>query len=185
MQSKICIVCGKEFFKTPNLSQRAWELSRKYCSIPCRVKDLPMPKRKTPYPSGADHPSWKGDKVGYFALHAWVNKVKGRANHCGNPNCQTKSPKKFEWSNISGEYKRDIDDYESLCTWCHRKKDLNGKIPWNKGKHTGNFGNGFKKGNVPWNKGRRGVQVAWNKGIPNSGFKKGYVPWNKKCSVLY
>ena len=26
----------------------------------------------------------------------------------------------------------------------------------------------FKKGNKPWNKGKKGLQTAWNKGIPRS-----------------
>lgn len=187
MQSKACFFCRKVFFKTSNLSQKAWETTRKFCSCSCRAKGLPSPKKGKKYPhlSGKNHPSWKGDEVGYMGLHSWISRHKGKALVCENVNCQTENPKKFEWSNISGEYKRDVNDFESLCSWCHRKKDLSGKIPWNKGKkglqvawnkgitgkNSHSFGNthGFKKGHV-----------SWNKGIPNSGFKKGYIPWNKK-----
>ena len=64
---------------------------------------------------------WKGDKVGYAALHDWVYKVKGRpikCEHCG------KTKKRFYWANKSQKYKRDIDDWLSLCASCHRKYDL-------------------------------------------------------------
>ena len=36
-------------------------------------------------------------------------------------------------------------------------------IPWNKGKHPGNFGNGFKKNNIPWNKGGKFSQISGKK----------------------
>lgn len=44
-----------------------------------------------------------------------------------------------------------------------------------------------KVGSIPWNKGKKGLQVAWNKGIPCSEETKhkisetlkGNIPWNK------
>lgn len=126
---------------------------------------------------GERHSMWSGDSVGYGALHSWISRNKGKANHCENKDCLSRNPKKFEWSNISGEYKRDINDYESLCIKCHRKKDL-GKIPpWNKGKklHYSVWNKGKKTGLVP--------KTAWKKGQTPEGsklFKKGHKPWNKK-----
>ena len=48
-------------------------------------------------------------------------------------------------------------------------------------------GKPFKKGNTPWNKDKKGLQVAWNKGLTkenfpqlsNSGTKKGSISWKK------
>ena len=35
--------------------------------------------------------------------------------------------------------------------------------PWNKGKHTGNYGNGFQTGNIPWNKDKEYLAVRGEK----------------------
>lgn len=84
---------------------------------------------------GDKNPEWKGDKVGYFALHNWISRQLGKANHCDNRNCiyprynsrkvLLKAPKRFEWSNISGLYKRDLSDWQQLCPSCHQKYDRN------------------------------------------------------------
>ena len=69
--------------------------------------------------------NWKGDKVGYSGLHAWVRKELGKPNHCAY--CQTTTAKKYEWANISHSYKRELSDWIRLCVSCHRLYD-NGKI---------------------------------------------------------
>ena len=58
---------------------------------------------------------------GYSATHYWVYRYYGKANHCVE--C-TKPSKRFEWANISGEYKRDISDWMQMCTSCHKKFDF-------------------------------------------------------------
>jgi len=62
---------------------------------------------------------WKGDKVGYGALHSWVKRQKPKPKYC---ECCKKNFV-YDLANISGEYKRDINDYEWLCRKCHMKKD--------------------------------------------------------------
>ncbi len=68
---------------------------------------------------GKDSPLWKGDKATYSAIHKWVQRNKNKADCC------VKCGKigRLELANISGEYKREIDDYEYLCCKCHRDKD--------------------------------------------------------------
>lgn len=68
------------------------------------------------------HYEWKGDKVGYGALHDWVKKKKGIAKKC----CQCESNRNVQWANKSWEYKRELDDWMELCYQCHRKYDRNG-----------------------------------------------------------
>jgi hypothetical protein len=39
-----------------------------------------------------------------------------------------------------------------------------------------------ENGGIVWNKGKKGLQIAWNKGLSiycGGGFKKGCTPWNK------
>lgn len=67
--------------------------------------------------------NWKGDKVGYFGVHHWVEKQKGKpkiCEHCG----AIRKDKRFHWANKKHDYKRNLDDYISLCASCHKKYDL-------------------------------------------------------------
>ena len=70
-------------------------------------------------PVGPNCSWWKGDRAGYEALHDWVRKYKPKLNYCE----KCGKEKLLELSNISGEYKRDVNDYEWLCRSCHIKKD--------------------------------------------------------------
>ena len=71
--------------------------------------------------SGENHSAWKGNKVGYAPLHQWLKKQLGKALKCSfNP---LHTSKRFEWANISGVYHRDVNDFSSLCTKCHRQYD--------------------------------------------------------------
>ena len=62
---------------------------------------------------------WKGNKVGYLALHDYVKYYLARPKNCQNCN----EIKRLDLANISGEYKRDLNDWEWLCRKCHMKKD--------------------------------------------------------------
>lgn len=62
---------------------------------------------------------WKGNKVGYNALHAWVKRNLIKPQTCRDCN----QPKSLDLANISGEYKRDLSDWEWLCRKCHMIKD--------------------------------------------------------------
>jgi hypothetical protein len=72
------------------------------------------------------HPSWKGDQVSYTGIHMWVARHRGKASVCVQ--CGKYGTGKYiQWANISGEYKRELDDYESLCGSCHKKQDYERK----------------------------------------------------------
>ncbi len=62
---------------------------------------------------------WKGDEVGYHALHAWIKRHLSKpfaCNKCGKISS-------LELANKSHEYKRDISDWLWLCLSCHAKYD--------------------------------------------------------------
>lgn len=67
------------------------------------------------------HLNWKGDDVGYQALHTWVRKYKGTPKKCEH--CGRTDKKKYEWANVDHLYNRNLCDYVRLCTKCHRQFD--------------------------------------------------------------
>lgn len=68
---------------------------------------------------GSKNSNWKGDNVGYIALHDWVDihmpDIK-ECMYCG-------SEDSLQWANISRKYKRDLSDWMRLCRGCHRRYD--------------------------------------------------------------
>ncbi|MCK5061745.1 hypothetical protein KAR28_04290 [Candidatus Parcubacteria bacterium] len=73
---------------------------------------------------GKKNPMWKGDDVGYNALHAWINRYLPKPKVC---ECCKKIPP-YDLANKSGKYKRDLSDWEWLCRGCHMTKDGRMKI---------------------------------------------------------
>lgn len=68
-----------------------------------------------------NNPAWKGDKASYRAKHIWVQFHYGKADKCEFDNTHKSS--RFHWSNISGQYLRDISDWQKLCPKCHKQFD--------------------------------------------------------------
>ena len=68
---------------------------------------------------GKNNPNWKGDKVGYGGLHDYIRSHKTKPKLCGC--CKEKPP--FDLANISGNYTRDLNDWEWICRKCHMEKD--------------------------------------------------------------
>ena len=61
------------------------------------------------------------DKVSYRTLHNWIVKNYGKTNRCEI--CDGRKAKMFDWHNLSGNYKRERDDWQMLCRSCHMKID--------------------------------------------------------------
>lgn len=82
---------------------------------------------------GNKNPMWKGDDVKYEALHTWIKRHKPRPITCEI--CNNNTP--YDLANISGEYKRDVNDFQWLCRKCHmisdnRMNNRNEKGQWDK-----------------------------------------------------
>lgn len=91
---------------------------------------------KLPQFSGENHPSWKGDKAGYFTVHSWLKRHFGKADKCENPFCK-KISKKFHWAKIKGKtYTHNRENFQMLCNSCHALYDEFPGPP--KGLHKGN-----------------------------------------------
>ena len=83
-------------------------------------------KRKTnslfkPY-LGEKHHNWKGNNIGYWGVHSWINRKYGQPKLCDI--CNKSNKKRYEWANKSGKYLRIRNDWIRLCVKCHRKNDL-------------------------------------------------------------
>ncbi|MCJ7458320.1 MAG: NUMOD3 domain-containing DNA-binding protein [candidate division Zixibacteria bacterium] len=72
---------------------------------------------------GNKHPLWKGNEVSYRGLHHWIQAHKPCQTNCAL--CGKVKP--LELANLSGEYKRDIEDFMWTCRQCHRKFDTERK----------------------------------------------------------
>ncbi len=68
---------------------------------------------------GSKNPMWKANDVTYGALHEWIRNHKPKPEFCEECGCVPP----YDLANISGEYKRDINDFEWLCRKCHMDKD--------------------------------------------------------------
>ncbi len=71
--------------------------------------------------TGSKNHNWKGDDAGYASVHDWVRRQLGRPIICDN--CDTTEAPRYDWANLSGEYKRDISDWARLCRMCHTLVD--------------------------------------------------------------
>lgn len=111
-------------------NSRYW-LGKKRPNInPIWLKDQPILR-------GQKSPNWKGDNIGYNAIHLWLRKTfkKTSCEKCG-------SDKNIQWAKLKDKpYKRVREYYWQLCASCHTIYDN----PQGNGR--------FKKGIPSWNKG--------------------------------
>lgn len=112
MIEKLC-KCGK---LTKNKVYCSYACNNKYRNITYSKKrnlKISLSKRKE------NNPMWKGDKVGYAALHDWVRRQLSKPKFCQ----KCKKRKAYDLANISGKYLRDVKDYIWLCRKCHMTID--------------------------------------------------------------
>lgn len=141
---KNCKACGNIFYKGGNVSKKNWEKSS-FCSLSCINKGRICPWRgkklgwkvwnkgtkglQTAWNKGlryelnARHPLWKGNNASMIAQHQWIVRRLGKPQQCEM--CGMNDPnRRYQWSNISREYKREVEDYQRLCIPCHKRYDL-------------------------------------------------------------
>ena len=96
--------------------------------------------------------NWKGKEASYYAKHIWVSYNHGKPTKCEHCGKDGLTGRKIHWANISGEYKRDINDWKRLCVPCHSKYDRE-RYPERFKPNSGQF----PKGHTPWIKGRKKI----------------------------
>jgi predicted transcriptional regulator len=72
---------------------------------------------------GKKNPNYRGEKAKYQARHKWIYSHYGSINFCQLCFEKSINKYKYDWANISGEYKRDISDWVRLCRKCHKNFD--------------------------------------------------------------
>lgn len=117
----LCLYCG-----TKNIKYRSPSSLKKgrgrFCNHSCRQKSR----------VGDKNSNYRGNNIKYQALHDWIANVHGKPKKCEK--CKTTKAKRYEWSNISGKYKRNVSDWQRLCASCHRKYDGIGINPYSNGR---------------------------------------------------
>lgn len=133
-----CGSCGKKIYVVPSQLKRG---RGKFCSMSCRSKVIVYKMHKSRgeawrakarlnisklhsivQKDETRHPRWKGDDVGYFGVHDWMTKYYGQPIGCEVCNLDDKN-RKYNWANLSGDYKRKREDFKRMCVPCHRKYD--------------------------------------------------------------
>ena len=69
---------------------------------------------------------WKGENANNSAIHQWVRRHRGKpqsCEHCGAVD------RMLNWANIDHKYRRELNEYISLCIPCHRAYDYRSKQP--------------------------------------------------------
>lgn len=69
---------------------------------------------------GSRNPMWGGDNIKYGAVHSYIRRRFKQPKKCQL--CKVEN-KKLDLANISGLYKRDIEDWVFLCRQCHMRLD--------------------------------------------------------------
>lgn len=120
----ICVICNSEYRVKPSHAMGRTTCGSQECVIAYR-KTLPAywAGKERPDMKGENNWKWTSEKVNYAALHTWIKREKGNPIICKLEDHTCKGS--LEWANISGEYKRDINDFMSLCHSHHVRYDRN------------------------------------------------------------
>lgn len=110
-----------ETLEMANQKKKAWYQANKERARATENARYHANKKLRGYVSGQRSPNWKGDNASYSAIHYWVSRHRGKPQECER--CGTTKAKKYEWANISQQYKRDFSDWVRLCVPCHSKYD--------------------------------------------------------------
>lgn len=131
LESKKCRICNKLFHATENDRPNSW-IKRVFCSLKCSNSRKNKGQFKLGHPQEENSGSfkkgmvpwnWKGEEVGYHALHKWVTKYKGKPKTCEHCGSVENNNYKIHWANKSHQYFRSLNDWLRLCAKCHKKYD--------------------------------------------------------------
>ena len=132
MLIKNCLNCKKEFRTYPSNIKKG---KGKYCSRFCASKNtlngfkkghktnLGKKRPNMEWVKGKNSWIWKGDNVGYHALHVWIIKNFGQPDVCEFCDAKDLSGRQINWANKDHKYSRNREDWLRLCKSCHSAYD--------------------------------------------------------------
>jgi hypothetical protein len=85
---------------------------------------VPWNKNLKGFMANEKNAGWKGNNVGYFSLHAWVNRYLGKPTKCEHCGKDGLTGHQIQWANTNHKYKRNLKDWIRLCAMCHQKYDI-------------------------------------------------------------
>ena len=79
---------------------------------------------------GSKNPNWKENDIGYAGLHYRIKTLKNKAEKCEICGEETDKygNRELELSNISGNYRNDVNDFQWAHRSCHRLYDYENNI---------------------------------------------------------
>lgn len=94
-------------------------------SIAHKGKKMPLSTRSALLKAitGENSKVWRGNYVGYRALHNWVEHYLGKPQVCEKCGITNLKHRQYHWANKSRLYKRIITDWIRLCVKCHKAFD--------------------------------------------------------------
>ncbi len=116
---------GHNMLHTKEAKKKILKTAFKKGHIPwCKDKKLTEKHKEKlrglrPKAQGEKNHNWKGDEIGYGAIHVWLKVTFGKANKCENTECPNRS-KIYDWALLKGkEYERKRENFIQLCRGCH------------------------------------------------------------------
>jgi hypothetical protein len=90
-----------------------------------------LPQAERAWPTGGEHPRWKGTEVSYSGAHMRLRDLRGPASEQPCANCGKQArhwaydhADPDERQSPEGPYSTDPTHYLALCVPCHKKADL-------------------------------------------------------------
>lgn len=128
-----CLGCDTTFPVIPSTRKR-------WCSKSCAAINGPLREgletgRRSHKPglTGADCPNWKGNDVGYSALHTYISRHFLDPGHCELCGTTVPDVPRLEWAQkVPGSTSRNRTDWFRLCPRCHMRFDGR-KLNWKAG----------------------------------------------------
>ena len=159
-QEVVCSICNKPRLLTRVMRWRIdTERSNNVC-ITCFNKSPEKREQLKKTMKGKNlnenNGQWKGNEVGYGALHSWIK----RNQIVPKPKlCKCKKNKPFDLAN-KGIYDRNPKNWEWLCRKCHMESD--GRTAKLKGRKCGICGK-FREAGIRYLHGEKTCERCWNK----------------------